>query len=56
MPATEYEVLIGEPLGQERVGVQDNDNNDNSDDNDTETRTPRVKKRTEKEKMTDLME
>ena len=30
--------------------------NDNSDDNDTETRTPRVKKRTEKEKMADLME
>ena len=53
MPATEYEVLVGEPLGQDRVGVQ---GNDNSDDNDTETRTPWVKKRAEKEKMADLME
>ena len=45
----------GDPLGQDRVGVGVQ-SNDNSDDNDTETRTPRVKKRTEKEKMADLME
>ena len=50
MPATEYEVLVGEPLGQDCVVVK---GNDNSDDNDTETRTPRVKKKTEKEKMAD---
>ena len=53
IPATEYEAMTGMSLG-----VEDNvvDNNDNIDDDSGDTARARVKKKSEKEKMAELME